>query len=691
MAAGAGAVLAWVAFVLLISYGTGDLLHHETFGGFYDAQAQALRRGDLAVDPDAVRFEGFRMDDGTFVYQGLLPALVRVPVLAVRPGLDGRLTGVSMAVGAAVALAAAARVTLRTRRLVRGDGPAGAGEAVVVAATVFGLGGSSVLFLASKAWIYHEALLWGAAWSAVSLALVLDWITDPSHRVRWLLGAGVAAGAAVHSRLATGLGAVAALGLVAVAAGWGAVLRRRRAAGTADGAPDGAAAWLRVSGLSAVTPPARLGAAAGVAAVSVVLALGTYAAVNHARFGTLFSIPIDRQVLVGFDEQFQRALDANGGSLFGLRYSPAQLWQLLRPDGLSFRATFPYAAFPPARPSAVGGAVFAERDWSSSLPASAPLLAAGAVLGLVVAVAPRRVAGGVGAAAVRLPVLGSLVSVGGSAVIGYIAFRYQADLWPTLVLLAPLGVHAAARWTTGRRGAGRWFPATVVLLALWGGWVNASLAVEYQRVVAPGAWDGSRAAWLRVQDRLGPAPPVRRVGAVEALPPAGPRGEVLVVGDCEALYRSNGDLWYLLEGGQVTGSFRGHLEVVRVPTGAGLVLRGEGRRGVTELALEGRPDGAVRFVVASRATDGEEAAMVVGRWFRVRSGQRLALRTELDWRTGFAEVRSGDRELLSANVDLKPVPGLEPVDSGDLRPDVRVPDRSVCRSLAGGGRGTGGG
>lgn len=669
-ACGIGGLLAWVLFVLVMTYGTGDLLHRETFGGFYDAQAEALLDGDLAVDPDAVRFEGFRMDDGTFIYQGLVPALVRVPVLAVTDAYEGRLTGLSMAVAFAVALAAASRLTLRTRRLVRGADPVGRAEAVRTGFLVFGLGASTLLFLAAKAWIYHEALLWGAALSAASLALLVDWLADDRRRLRWLVGAGLVGIAAVHTRFSTGMGAVAALGLVAGALVVGAVLRRRRIG------------WFRLLGLSAAGPVGRLAAPIAVLGVSTVLALGSYAAVNQARFDTAFSIPIDRQVLVGFDEQFQRALEDNDGSLFGLRYSPSQALQLVRPDALSLSSGFPFVSFPASRPTAVGDVELAERDWSSSLPLSEPLLVLGALVGVVAVLAPRRTTRASGAGALRLPVLGSLVAVGGFGVIGYVAFRYQADLWPTLALLAPVGLHAVGARLDGSRRARRVLAVGVAALALWGGWVNASLAVEYQRVIAPGAWDGSRAGWLEVQRRLGGAPESRDIGADEPLPPAGPRGQVVIVGDCDALYRSNGDLWYLLEGGQATGSFRGSLRVERVPTGADVLLRGVGDSGATEVALEGRPDGRVRFVAVSSSADPAVApAEVTGPWFDLAVGDELEVRTEVDWRTGFVEVRSGDRELLSANVALVPVPALEVVDSGDVVPDLRVPAGRLCRSL----------
>lgn len=701
-AASIGAASAWVVFVLIIGYGRGDLWHRETFGGFYDAQARALLDGRLDVDADAVRFEGFRMGDRTFIYQGLAPAVARLPVEAVTDAFDGRLTGLSMALGFAVGLVYVVRLLWRTRVMVRGPTAVGSAEVVRGGFAAFGLGASTLLFLASKAWIYHEALVWGAALALASLSHLIDWVGacgpppsspssgDPDEttdhrnvpRLRSLLFAGAFALAAIHSRFSLGLGAVAALVLVGVAAGVDVALRSVR--------PTAAARWRRWAGFAA---PDRAAAPLAVLGAAVVLSLGTYAAVNQARFATPFGLPIDKQVLVGFDRQFQRALADNGGSLFGLRYTPSQVWQLVRPDALGLQRPFPFVGFPSSPPAAVGGVVLAERDWASSLPLSEPLLVLVGLGGLVAVILPRRMTGEHGAAGARLPVLGSMVATSGFGLIGYVAFRYQADLWPTLAVLAAVGLHASGvRW-----GAPRWsatvLTAAVAALALWGGWVNGALALEYQRVIAPGAWDGSRAGWLQLQSRVGPVPPVRRIAADAPLPTAGPVGQVLAVGDCAALYRSNGELWYLLEGGPATGSFAGDLQVTGPVTTPQVLLAGQGPAGRTEVTVEPAGVGRVRFSVVSgpvpvsgepgRPDRGSGAARAAGPTVRLRAGERLALRTEADWRTGFTQVRDGDRELLSVTSALAAVPELAPRRAAGVDGWLLPTDRPVCRSLGG--------
>lgn len=669
-----GAALAWVLFVVVLTYGRGDLVHPETFGNFYDAQARALLDGHLDVDPDVVGFEGFRVGDRTHVYQGLVPALARMPLFALTDALDGRLTALSMAAAAAVALAHAAVLVVLARRLVRGDAPVGRAERWWVGATVAALGASPLLFLAAKAWVYHEALAWGAAWSVAALAHLLRWLVrvrDGDDRVGPLVWSGAAVVLALNSRLPTGVGALAALGLV------GAALLAGVLVGARGGWDRRLERWFGWA-----TPP-RARTALAVLVATAVAGLGSYAAVNHARFGTAFGLPIAAQGVATSDPEFRAAIEANDGSLFGLHYTPSVLWQLVRPDAVGLRGEFPYLAFPDRRPAALGDATFAERDRSTSLPVSMPV---GTVLGAVGVVALLRARrwSEDGAAAVARPVaLGAWASLAGVAVLGYIANRYQVDVWPAVVVCAAVG--SAALGHRVRPGAGRRVLAgAVVAGALWGAWLNASVALQYQRELAAGAWDGSRAGWLGLQAALGPDPELRRVGVDEDLPPPGPLGQVLVVGDCLATYRSDSELWLFLEGGPAAGSFELELRGRSPVEGPTVLLEGRGPDGVNRLIVE--PDGEPGHVhlQVEVVEDGEARRAFPGPPFRLDPGDVVRLRTQFDWRTGSVEVRDrADRRLLGALTPMVPTGEVRPVRDPDGPVEVRGEPRSaeVCRRL----------
>ena len=235
-----GAAAALVLFVGLLTYGGGALLAEDQLGGFYEAQTRALFDGHLDVDPDAVTFEGFRVGDRTYIYQGPVPALLRMPVMAVTDRFDGRLTRISMLAAYLLALGAIIQLGWRMRVLVRGTGPVGRFEAASAGIVTFGAGASTLLFLGARAWVYHEALLWGAALALASFAALVRWLVDPTRGWRGLAWAAGLAGAALLSRPSVGAGPVAGARAWSACASWSGCGRPR---------PARRQAWARVAGL----------------------------------------------------------------------------------------------------------------------------------------------------------------------------------------------------------------------------------------------------------------------------------------------------------------------------------------------------------------------------------------------------------------------------------------------------------
>lgn len=668
-----GAAAVWVLFVVILTYGRGDPLHPETFGNFYDAQARALMDGHMDVDPAAVGFEGFVVGGRTFIYQGIVPALARIPFLAVADGAYGRLTALSMAAGMAVAVAHVALAVVVARRLVRGDAPVGRAERWWVALTVAGLGATPMLFLSAKAWVYHEALLWGGAFTMLSLAHLLRWL-ERSRRGDDRLGPLVVAGAgavlALNTRLPTGIGALAALGLV------GAVL-------LAAVALDGREGWSqRIERWTGWRRSPRERGALVVLVLTAVVGLGSYAAVNTARFGSAFGLPIAAQGVASSDEEFRTAIEDNDGSLFGLRYTPSVLLQLVRPDAVGVRDTFPWLGFPSWRPTTVGDVRFAERDWSTSLPISTPLGCVLGVVGVVALVRPRRWSVDGDVVVARPVVLGGAASLAGIGVLGYIANRYQVDVLPAVVVAAAVG-GAAAGGRASSPTARRVLVGLTAVGAVWGAWLNSAVALQYQREVAAGAWDGARAGWVGLQSTLGPAPDVRRVVLTDPLPEPGPLGEVVVVGDCRAVYRSDSEIWMLLEGDATAGSYELELTGREPVTDEVTVLEGVGSGGSNRLIVE--PDGRPGLVhLQVEVSDGGETRRgFPGPPFRLDPGDRIRLRTQLDWRTGSVEIRdAADRRLLGALVDMVPTGAVRPVREAGGPVEVSGDPRraEVCRS-----------
>ena len=541
-AARVGTAVAVVVFVLLATNGRPwEVFQRGPFtSDFYDAQARAISRGHFDVPAQVAGVEGFIVDGETHLYYGIVPALVRLPVSAVTTAADGRLVVLSQVVALAVACLAAARLLQRGR--------AACGIEVpmrwwpwITGAFALAVGVSSpLLWLSAEALVYHEAEVWGAALALAGFDRVVAWWS--TRRGIDLLGAGALAALALSARPSSGMGPALALGGLAV------VLAVQRQ-------------W-------------RLGAwALGAAAVPFVL----YALVNLVRFGVPLSIPFERQVLNEFSADRRAALADNGGTLFGLKFVPTAVVHYLRPDTIEPRALLPWFSWgSPA--DLVGDVTFDTVDRSASLPVVAPVWLVAWVCG-VVAMVRRRLA-----AAWAVSMVAAAFAVLPTLAIAFIAQRYLADFVPLLVLGAALGVPVVVGWAaTSRRRAGGVL-AGALALGVLGLVTNAGLAVLARNLYLLPDVDARRdfvALQYAVHDVLGSgAPEVRRVERIGAV---GPDGAIAIVGDCDAVYRSDGATWRLLE-------LRpgGTQRVVVEGSATGPVVIGDGWR------LELVPDGAGR-------------------------------------------------------------------------------------------------
>jgi len=222
-------------------------------------------------------------------------------------------------------------------------------------------------------------------------------------------------------------------------------------------------------------------------------------------------LPLDKQVYSQFNVARRRALADNGGSLFGLKFLPTQLLQILRPDALRLDGLFPWIRFPgPA--TVIGDVTFDTRSWASTIPATTPALTLLGLGGVVVIV--RRA----GAALVRTPLLAAVIGGLGTFTIAFVANRYMSDLLPAIVLASLVGLHAllGVLARPQRPGWARIGAMAVVVLIAISLWVNFGLAITYQRALDP-ATDGQRTGFIGFQqdvdDRLpgGPRGSARRL------------------------------------------------------------------------------------------------------------------------------------------------------------------------------------
>ncbi|MFM8305471.1 MAG: hypothetical protein ACKOA9_14455, partial [Actinomycetota bacterium] len=208
-----GGVAASAVFARTMFGGSFDPLVPEALGGVYDAQARSLFHGHWDVPKLAVTFERFTVGGRYYTYFGPWPAILRMPVLALTDAFDGRLSRLSMFLAFMVLVGFSGRIAWQARVAVRGDRPVGWRSFIAAAGFVFVVGcGSSALFLASRAYVYHEAILWATAWTVASFSFVVAYLAR--GRGWSLVGACLTATLAMLSRPSVGLGPVIALALL---------------------------------------------------------------------------------------------------------------------------------------------------------------------------------------------------------------------------------------------------------------------------------------------------------------------------------------------------------------------------------------------------------------------------------------------------------------------------------------------
>ena len=555
-----GGAISFAVFAIILTATSGhfDLLRADQFGNFFDAQAHSLMHGHWNVPAKEVSFEGIRRGSNTYIYFGLWPSLLRMPVIAIVPSLYGRLTQLSMLLAFTVFLFALADLHWQVRTMLRPNRVCGRFESAVIVLAI--AGGSSALFMASRPIVYNEAILWGIALSSLAYGRIIRLIHRQTPQA--LFVACLTSLLALFSRPSVGLGPVVALAIVAVAQVLRALLEgnARKWLTHLD--------WLGADGPTPKRRPGWIGGWSASVAIPIVL----YASVNFARFNSAFSIPWADYVEYGYNPQFRLALMHNNGSYFGAKFLPTTLLQYLRPDAISFSPLFPWLTFPPHRATIVGNVDLIARTMATSITASMPVLSILCTLGIVVALWPRLV-GERDVATLRAPMVGSIVGTFPILGAAYIGNRYLGDFVPLLVIGSLAGLHSLLRWReqgleqsdSVRRKILNLVVAFIALFAVFGLWANTSLALVYQRLADPvNLQQRTDMVTLQYQlDRLLGGRP-RDVAFSPTLPTrVAPPFTTLVVGPCDAVYWSDGESWWELEGRPESGVFQLHVTFPR--------------------------------------------------------------------------------------------------------------------------------
>ena len=208
------AVLAAIAlpyYLFLMAKGADSLFMPTRFGLTFNSMLAHLLRGALDVDPAAIGAEGFLRDGRVYPYFGIVPALLRLPLLPFVDLARTDVTGLMCALAAWLAACCKFAAILRAGRALPPSPLGRIATLALIAATLFG--GAQVPFLYPS--LYQEAALFAGAFAALFVCLAIHGLLGARGFTPALLAAmALAAVLALLTRVSTGLGLCLALVLL---------------------------------------------------------------------------------------------------------------------------------------------------------------------------------------------------------------------------------------------------------------------------------------------------------------------------------------------------------------------------------------------------------------------------------------------------------------------------------------------
>ncbi len=482
--------------------GTINPLRQLPPDNFYDLQGRALLAGHLWLPTGAIGIEAFIHAGHQYTYFGLFPSILRLPILAVTHGLDGKLTTISMLLAWTVTGLSVSALGWRTRVLLRGSTPISAGESGCWALFVAAVMGSVLLYLGASPRVSHEDLAWSVALTIATSFALLGVLERPSwSRVG---GTGFLVLAAALDRTPTGFACILATGLIAVwfASGRAGSDRRR---------------W----------------ALPVVAAALVPLLIAV--AVSELKFGRPFGFSLADQVWAQVNRHRRIYIAANGASGLGVHFFPSTLVAYFQPFGVHLQTAFPFVTLPTTPPQAVGGVILDQTLPTASITSSMPMLFLLSVWGVIAAFwrdACRNLP------AVRILILTTAAATAGVLFYGYIAERYVADFMPFLATAGAIGL--TDLWRLADQASPNWprrlLVVAAVALGLFGLWANLGAATTPVAL-----WTATQSQnFVSFQKRISPNAQQQLVETGRELPYFAPAGRLFIVGHCQGLYLSTG-------------------------------------------------------------------------------------------------------------------------------------------------------
>ena len=583
---------------------------------FYELQARAMFHGHLSVPTGSLGIEAFVHDGRQYTYFGLFPSLIRMPILLFTSRLDGRLTAPALLVAWAATGVFSSLALWRVRVLMRGAAVLGRAEAASYGVLVASITGGSVLvYLAATPFVYSEDIAWSVALTIGSMFALLGVI----ERASWgrIAAAGVLILAANLDRSPAGY--ACAIGALLVAT-WFFLGRYGQ----------GNRRW--------VLPMVMVG----------LVPLAVSGAVNWAKFGLPFGLPLSDQVWSHINAHRAHFLAANGGKAFSVGFLPSTLSAYLQPSGLHFSSVFPFITLPTSPAPALAGAVLDETYPTASITATEPLLFLLSCCGVLAAFRPHPTGR---VRLTRIPLVASAAGVTGAVVWGLITERYMADFLPFLTLASSVGL--VALWS--RFGRRRRFPIVLLVAVTALGIYSVAANVAVSVTPTPQWTTAQLQRFVTFQRQVTPRALESTVRQGHALPYWAPAGQLFAADNCAALYVSNGRSFADVPGQQLQ-----HFTWLPVEQGPGInhtidlifnrPVSGLSRplplitMGRSALVIEPAGKGLVRFTVENPGAPSPDYPSASGSPWRPALHQvyQVEVMTDPYLRSIFAQFANGD-------------------------------------------------
>jgi hypothetical protein len=451
-----GGAFVLIVFLWFVTHGSWRLFEAESFGLFYDAQAEGILHGRLDVPARVISGEEFRVNGKLYGYFGITPSLFRLPALLLFPQSEGMWSRIYMTMACLTWLATSYLLLITVGRhyfpkadLVKRR------RAYGLFLVLLGLG-TPTIFLGCRAFIYHEATMWANVLALLYYYLILRYLRRA--KIVYLVTAVSLSILCVLARASVGLGTLCTSSLLIV----GLIVKTLSEARSATGGPGSplAGSSFRTARWSVLILGGGIGAA-----------LGAYILINWLKFGTILNgTPMEYYGQWIDQPEVARLV---GPTLFHRENLGLNLSAYLAHCGLATCPDFPWIrmADAPLIPLAqyhLASEPFVGLFYCMPVFCLLSIVGIGTILrgesrGIRLVLVPL-----LGALCGWLPILGTIC----------VTHRYIHDLLPFLILTSAFGIHAILALTS--KALRRGILMALAPLALASVYINCACALYYQ-------------------------------------------------------------------------------------------------------------------------------------------------------------------------------------------------------------------